>query len=85
MHNTPIIRYMCTFLTVMKWHPCAGRSEATPAVNDMPCGAGTYTGRSSRSISFGNVVVWVTKPAAVRMITCDLGCSPSAMGSVARP
>ena len=30
-------------------------------------------------------VVWVAKLAAVWVITCDLGCLPVAMGSVARP
>ena len=49
---------------MVKWYPNAGRSEATPADFDKPCGAGTRTGRSARSVSSGNVVVRVTKPAA---------------------
>ncbi len=63
--------------------PCAGRSEETPADIDQPCGAGTRTGRSSRSVSSRNVVVWVTKPAAMRLITCDLHQQPLATNTCA--
>ena len=60
---------------MVKRHPRAGRSEATPAV---------LISRAVQQPAL-DAVVRVTKPAAVWLITCDPNHRYLAMGSVAHP